>query len=187
MPSSACCVLPRHLPPFPTRRSSDLRSEQRECQPERHVRPGGGIQRADRTQHREQEEPRAGRTQHGAGGVDGIRVPDRVPAALVGAVRSEEHTSELQSLRHLVCRLLHAASSHVIYPLSLHDALPISGASSASASPSATCVQAAASSVRIEPSIGSRKSPAPAAPSTVPAVLTAYAFPIACPPPSSAR
>src|ERR1035441_10616363 len=32
--------------------------------------------------------------------------------------RSEEHTSELQSLRHLVCR------DH--YPLSLHDALPIS-------------------------------------------------------------
>src|ERR1035438_5660246 len=80
--------------------------------------------------------------------------------------RSEEHTSELQSLRHLVCRLLlekksmtneldtakgfsaHAASLHQgfphcarlptaasfffndtatteIYPLSLHDALPI--------------------------------------------------------------
>src|SRR5437899_1462463 len=29
---------------------------------------------------------------------------DKVPAAAVG--RSEEHTSELQSLRHLVCRLL---------------------------------------------------------------------------------
>src|SRR5258705_1870072 len=33
---------------------------------------------------------------------------DRVPAACSSAVlnRSEEHTSELQSLRHLVCRLL---------------------------------------------------------------------------------
>src|SRR5262245_33893652 len=41
------------------------------------------------------------------------------------AARSEEHTSELQSLRHLVCRLLlDPASSHT-YTLSLHDALPI--------------------------------------------------------------
>src|SRR5258705_9338624 len=28
------------------------------------------------------------------------------PSRRVGAMRSEEHTSELQSLRHLVCRLL---------------------------------------------------------------------------------
>src|ERR1039458_6025164 len=71
------------------------------------------------------------------------------------AVRSEEHTSELQSLRHLVCRLLlekklfvffngkdkplthtHLRTSFVpsffndtatteIYTLALHDALPI--------------------------------------------------------------
>src|ERR1039458_10234790 len=55
-------------------------------------------------------------------------------------IRSEEHTSELQSLRHLVCRLLlekkkNNASNVVfffndtatteIYTLSLHDALPI--------------------------------------------------------------
>src|ERR1035441_2033568 len=40
--------------------------------------------------------------------------------------RSEEHTSELQSLRHLVCRLLLEAAAHDIYTLSLHDALPIS-------------------------------------------------------------
>src|SRR5437899_1409800 len=39
--------------------------------------------------------------------------------------RSEEHTSELQSLRHLVCRLLLDTHSTVIYTLSLHDALPI--------------------------------------------------------------
>src|SRR5262245_62918272 len=34
--------------------------------------------------------------------------PDRHPTQTAdeGAVRSEEHTSELQSLRHLVCRLL---------------------------------------------------------------------------------
>src|SRR5262245_64484682 len=45
----------------------------------------------------------------------GIRIGDTVAVfaqgpiglcATVGAKRSEEHTSELQSLRHLVCRLL---------------------------------------------------------------------------------
>src|SRR5262245_1880667 len=40
--------------------------------------------------------------------------------------RSEEHTSELQSLRHLVCRLLLDTAAALIFPLSLHDALPIS-------------------------------------------------------------
>src|ERR1035438_5463902 len=39
--------------------------------------------------------------------------------------RSEEHTSELQSLRHLVCRLLLDTETTEIYTLSLHDALPI--------------------------------------------------------------
>src|SRR5262245_14681641 len=40
--------------------------------------------------------------------------------------RSEEHTSELQSLRHLVCRLLlEVTPTTTIYTLSLHDALPI--------------------------------------------------------------
>src|ERR1035441_90801 len=61
-------------------------------------------------------------------------------------MRSEEHTSELQSLRHLVCRLLlekkkkntreaargaervffNDTATTEIYTLSLHDALPIS-------------------------------------------------------------
>src|ERR1039458_7252270 len=47
----------------------------------------------------------------------------------VRTARSEEHTSELQSLRHLVCRLLleNDAATTEIYTLSLHDALPISG------------------------------------------------------------
>src|SRR5687768_14723059 len=40
--------------------------------------------------------------------------------------RSEEHTSELQSRLHLVCRLLLDTSPPHIYTLSLHDALPIS-------------------------------------------------------------
>src|SRR5262245_9951951 len=40
--------------------------------------------------------------------------------------RSEEHTSELQSLRHLVCRLLLVPCTTAPCTLSLHDALPIS-------------------------------------------------------------
>src|SRR5437016_3427185 len=39
--------------------------------------------------------------------------------------RSEEHTSELQSLTNLVCRLLLASPTTESYTLSLHDALPI--------------------------------------------------------------
>src|SRR5437762_2215593 len=41
--------------------------------------------------------------------------------------RSEEHTSELQSPMYLVCRLLLDTVIAVVYSLSLHDALPISG------------------------------------------------------------
>src|SRR5687768_7031361 len=41
------------------------------------------------------------------------------------ATRSEEHTSELQSRLHLVCRLLLDTATPQIYTLSLHDALPI--------------------------------------------------------------
>src|SRR5689334_16485214 len=43
-------------------------------------------------------------------------------------LRSEEHTSELQSQFHLVCRLLLATATPSLYTLSLHDALPISAA-----------------------------------------------------------
>src|SRR5699024_1174164 len=41
-------------------------------------------------------------------------------------VRSEEHTSELQSRFDLVCRLLLDTPLAYLYALSLHDALPIS-------------------------------------------------------------
>src|SRR5207248_282097 len=44
----------------------------------------------------------------------------------VGMLRSEEHTSELQSPYDLVCRLLLEPSLIFFYTLSLHDALPIS-------------------------------------------------------------
>src|SRR5258705_7358848 len=42
----------------------------------------------------------------GQGVRDEIRPAPRAAAAIAAFVRSEEHTSELQSLRHLVCRLL---------------------------------------------------------------------------------
>src|SRR5437870_2755051 len=43
------------------------------------------------------------------------------------SARSEEHTSELQSRGHLVCRLLleNPSATTELYTLSLHDALPI--------------------------------------------------------------
>src|SRR3989449_7531502 len=55
-----------------------------------------------------------GRRLHARLGDRGSGVPDvsragreaRAPAASVGSPRSEEHTSELQSRLHLVCRLL---------------------------------------------------------------------------------
>src|SRR5947208_1691249 len=50
----------------------------------------------------------------------------RRSAPAYGKLRSEEHTSELQSPDHLVCRLLLDPPAAEIYTLSLHDALPIS-------------------------------------------------------------
>src|SRR5205823_12331912 len=66
-----------HLPSFPTRRSSDLRARRR---------PG-----------REQPPPPPAVSCRPRG--------SRV-ARMPGGLRSEEHTSELQSLAYLVCRLL---------------------------------------------------------------------------------
>src|SRR5437868_5428397 len=72
------------------------------------------------------------------------RPPERARLVVCSDTRSEEHTSELQSRFDLVCRLLlenkqcivcdrafclitcNHAPSPSIYPLSLHDALPIS-------------------------------------------------------------
>src|SRR5262245_2489382 len=61
---------------------------------------------------------------HGAG-VSSNHSGRTIPMAALGVIangttgiRSEEHTSELQSLRHLVCCFLPTSSTH-IYPLSL--------------------------------------------------------------------
>src|SRR5205823_14708057 len=88
----------RDLHSFPTRRSSDLRSRpgpvRQLCAHElcRESRPPHGVGIADR-RHCRQLVSR------------GYRALDPFGAAQ-GQTRSEEHTSELQSLAYLVCRLL---------------------------------------------------------------------------------
>src|SRR5207253_10314826 len=72
-----CSAGPRELRSFPTRRSSDLSRE---------VSPGPPLRRDSRVS-----------TRH---------VRRRSAARSGGVARSEEHTSELQSRGHLVCRLL---------------------------------------------------------------------------------
>src|SRR5262245_56914398 len=48
-----------------------------------------------------------GETGHAHGHLDFLKeVGDPITGEPIGGTRSEEHTSELQSLRHLVCRLL---------------------------------------------------------------------------------
>src|SRR5690606_41398890 len=79
---------PRHLHSFPTRRSSDLRR-----------RAAGPIA----------GKPPTRRWQCGANRPISALMPTATilpPLAPFAAVRSEEHTSELQSRENLVCRLL---------------------------------------------------------------------------------
>src|SRR5205814_9651415 len=79
---------PRALPSFPTRRSSDLwRREWSES---------SSLVNADRLPYRRSFRATAGASAAYAPAV----------ARKLRRYRSEEHTSELQSLRHLVCRLL---------------------------------------------------------------------------------
>src|SRR5262245_55902265 len=125
MPSSAWSAAPRVLHSFPTRRSSDLFG----------VLIGGALllpavyqigfalawdgqtlgKRLLGTRVYDVHGGAASRLQHV---LRGLFWPFE-------ALRSEEHTSELQSLRHLVCRLLLGPPPPVSYTLSLHDALPI--------------------------------------------------------------
>src|SRR5690348_17594432 len=87
-----CSADPRHLHSFPTRRSSDLLSA---LAKER----AAALARL-------QEPDKSGVVCRAIGGRNdqlGKRLADRL---LAGPARSEEHTSELQSPVHLVCRLL---------------------------------------------------------------------------------
>src|SRR5687768_9129088 len=125
MPSSACQPSRRSLPSFPTRRSSDLRPADlpRGVRGRRHGRGRGRDRLRDRLvrpAHRGRRFAARHRHPAGAGGGGG---GDRLPGP--GRARSEEHTSELQSRLHLVCRLLLASPPADPSPLSLHDALPI--------------------------------------------------------------
>src|SRR5205823_7010978 len=97
---------PPHPHSFPTRRSSDLSSEGRV-----HL---NGFDEAG-VNSRESDRARARPIQSGnqllidAAGEDledGVQHFGRGYAQTVDETRSEEHTSELQSLAYLVCRLL---------------------------------------------------------------------------------
>src|SRR5205814_7494242 len=84
----------RPLPSFPTRRSSDLR---------RHRRLGDALRLRPLVEGLLGD----GAIAHEALAASEIRLGEsEVGASLRQVRRSEEHTSELQSLRHLVCRLL---------------------------------------------------------------------------------
>src|SRR5437016_4279623 len=133
MPSSACAADTPDLHSFPTRRSSDLRGGDGASGMACRVRPDalrGCVGVPARPRRR------------AAGGSDRGRRPagrasprhhhrTRRPGG--EHPRSEEHTSELQSLTNLVCRLLLVPPTPQIYTLSLHDALPISEAAMARA------------------------------------------------------
>src|SRR5205814_7486927 len=94
----------RDLRSFPTRRSSDLGAS---------VYDGDGC-RSVRASRRDGAEVRGSRRSCAHRGDMMNPAPERDAAISVSAdltrataaLRSEEHTSELQSLRHLVCRLL---------------------------------------------------------------------------------
>src|SRR5439155_11552334 len=96
-------LVPRHLHSFPTRRSSDLYSA-----------PGSTSARNTwRTSRRSARANTAFRS--AASDMSGSSAGDLVSVVIATynmgrylpeAVRSEEHTSELQSRGHLVCRLL---------------------------------------------------------------------------------
>src|SRR5438874_10057397 len=83
-----CCGDHRHLHSFPTRRSSDLTTAARRQPNKRGRAPPAAPETAARTCRRPAPERRS-------------TAPKRA-----GRMRSEEHTSELQSRRDLVCRLL---------------------------------------------------------------------------------
>src|SRR5205823_13382819 len=85
---------PHHpdLHSFPTRRSSDLRLLL------------GELERPVRRRLRQAEDADPDEQEQGPG--TGLREPRQQPERGDHVDRSEEHTSELQSLAYLVCRLL---------------------------------------------------------------------------------
>src|SRR5262249_56535483 len=91
---------PRHLPSFPTRRSSDLVMSWGILPP-----PLGESQRTVSPASREARFRAPGAASERPSSLcPGFR--PSMPVAHWQLLRSEEHTSELQSLTNLVCRLL---------------------------------------------------------------------------------
>src|SRR5438045_739850 len=125
MPSSACASHTRLLHSFPTRRSSDLVDGDVERAVDHHERRLAPRVGDDRSHIVASDLVQGGEQVVVVAAVRSV-VPD-VGAGrhAVDCLRSEEHTSELQSLRHLVCRLLLAPLTLDYSILSLHDALPI--------------------------------------------------------------
>src|SRR5690625_4290610 len=125
MPSSAISPDRPHLHASPTRRSSDLS----------HPAPREYQTRSKRDHHRSAAVHTSDRAPAARSGDRVRNCPDsEVPHQARGhsiqglgeyPPRSEEHTSELQSRGHLVCRLLLSHLTAHTYTLPLHDALPI--------------------------------------------------------------
>src|SRR5205823_12402587 len=90
---------PRHLHSFPTRRSSDLVFT---TEPLPKDSPLWTLENVIVTPHHSGSSPRAGERTL-ALFAENLR---RYKAEVLREQRSEEHTSELQSLAYLVCRLL---------------------------------------------------------------------------------
>src|SRR5205814_9900172 len=88
----------RKLPSFPTRRSSDLKR--------RVLRQRLGRQVEQPGRHHTAASPDLGDGRQIEVVLIMLRIAERGRLGVGRVVRSEEHTSELQSLRHLVCRLL---------------------------------------------------------------------------------
>src|SRR5436853_34314 len=125
MPSSASRASPRLSHSFPTRRSSDLRLHRGDCiRAVLQIQPASSGPAALSGRSRRSQHQRAVSRIHRR-----QQLSERAHAShcdrLRASRRSEEHTSELQSLRHLVCRLLLLAPPPASPTLSLHDALPI--------------------------------------------------------------
>src|SRR5439155_24543679 len=93
----------RHRPlhSFPTRRSSDLLASARRNEPGDH-RHRGGLAGAVRPEQPEQLPALEGERD----AVHGHEIAEDLAELSCFEGRSEEHTSELQSRGHLVCRLL---------------------------------------------------------------------------------
>src|SRR5207253_10276939 len=100
-------ALPRHRPSFPTRRSSDLASRGLSAAWEARLEQDSVQMDAAMASMLDRALEQSGFPAHrmsSGAGHDAMILAGRMPAGML--FRSEEHTSELQSRGHLVCRLL---------------------------------------------------------------------------------